>query len=208
MLQKLEIENNKKRFKDIVCSITRLDESSLSNLLNYLDQTDFFVAPASTKYHGAYEGGLCEHSLNVYDNLMKLYESFRFKLEDDDVDSIAITALFHDLSKTNFYQKEIKHRKVYDNSGNSRWEDYIGYSVIDQSDRFLLGNHEENAAYLLSTLIPLRASEYSAILNHHGGMGWDSSKVNIAEIFQYNPLAQFLHYADSIDAYDPKVNSI
>ena len=203
MLSKQEIENNKQRFKDLVSSIQRLSEEDVHNVLQYLDNTDFFVAPASTKYHGAYEGGLCEHSLHVYDNLVKLQQVFGFALDQNDTDSITIVSLFHDLGKINFYKQEIKHRKVYDTKGNSKWEDYVGYVTKEPNERFLLGNHEENCAYLVSTLIPLRTTEYSAILNHHGGMGWDSAQLNIAEIFQLNPLAQFLHYADCIDAYDP-----
>lgn len=203
MLNKTEIENNKQRFKDLVSSISRLSDEELHNVLSYFDNTDFFVAPASTKYHGAYEGGLCEHSLKVYDNLKKLYDTFHFNLDQNDQDSITIVSLFHDLGKINFYKKEIKHRKVYDKSGNSKWEDYLGYNVVEPTSRFLLGNHEENCAYLASTLVPLRASEYSAILNHHGTLGWDSAKGNISEIYDNNALAQFLHYADSIDAYDP-----
>ena len=203
MLSKQEIENNKGRFKDLVASIQRLSEEDVNNVLQYLDSTDFFTAPASTKYHGAYEGGLCEHSLHVYDNLVKLQQVFGFALDQNDTDSITIVSLFHDFGKINFYKQEIKHRKVYDAKGNSKWEDYVGYVTKEPNERFLLGNHEENCAYLVSTLIPLRTTEYSAILNHHGGMGWDSAQLNIAEIFQLNPLAQFLHYADCIDAYDP-----
>ena len=125
MLSKQEIENNKGRFKDLVASIQRLSEEDVNNVLQYLDSTDFFTAPASTKYHGAYEGGLCEHSLHVYDNLVKLQQVFGFALDQNDTDSITIVSLFHDFGKINFYKQEIKHRKVYDDKGNSKWEDYV-----------------------------------------------------------------------------------
>lgn len=199
MLTNTQIENNKQKFKDLVADISRLDESRLANLLGYLDSTDFFSAPASAKYHGAYDGGLCEHSLNVYENLVKLYNTFKFKLEANDIDSLKIVALFHDAAKINFYTKEIKHKKVYDQNGSSHWEDYIGYTY--KEDSLVVGNHEETCAYITSSLIPLRVSEYAAILNHHGGMGWDSAKAGCAKVFQEYPIAHFLHIADCIDAY-------
>lgn len=205
MISKEQIEANKNKFKDIVSSIERLTEESLHNVLSFLDNTDFFIAPASTKYHNAYDGGLCEHSLNVYDYICKLHSTFNFKLEDDDLDSLKIVALFHDIAKINYYNKEIKHKKVYDNDGKSRWEDYIGYAIKSLSDRYVVGNHEETSAYITSTLIPLRISEYSAILNHHGGLDWNSTKQGPSDVYCTYPLAMFLHLADMVDAYDERV---
>lgn len=201
MLNKEQIEKNKNDFINEVCNIKRLSETELHNLLEWLDKSDFYSAPGSTKYHHAYEGGLCEHSLSVLDNLRKLYITFNFELPDNDVESIAIVALFHDLAKVNYYSTEIKHRKVYDNTGKSYWEDYTGYVIKDDKDRFMLGNHEENSAYLASMFLPLRMEEYSAILNHHGGLSWDSVKDGAYRIFERYPLAHFLHIADTIDAY-------
>lgn len=205
MLSVDQIEKNKSRFKDIVSEIKRLSDDDVHRILTYLDNSDFFIAPASTKYHNAYDGGLCEHSLHVYDNLVKLYDTFHFNLEEDDLDSLAIVSLFHDIGKINSYKKEIKHKKVIDGPGNSHWEDYIGYSFSDIDDRFYVGNHEETCAYLTSTLVPLRASEYAAILNHHGGLDWSSTKQGPADVYCKYPLAMFLHLADMVDAYDRSV---
>lgn len=207
MLSKEQVENNKNRFKDLISNITRLSDEDVARVLSWFDNTDFFIAPASTKYHNAYEGGLCEHSLNVYDNLCKLYDVFKFDLDQDDQDSIIIVSLFHDISKANFYVKEIKHKKVFDEKGNSKWEDYIGYSYLDSNSRFLVGNHEENSAYLASTLVPLRQSEYAAILNHHGGLDWSSTKQGPADVYCRYPIAMYLHMADMADAYDKNVRS-
>lgn len=202
MLTKEQIQNNKERFKDLISAIGRLDDQQLHTVLTWFENSDFYVAPASVKYHGNYEGGLCEHCLNVYDNLKKLYDTFQFQLDEDDQDSLVIVALFHDLAKVNFYKKEIKHHKVSKPDGSSYWEDYTGYGYRD--DKFVLGNHEENCAYLASTLLPLRLSEYSAILNHHGGQGWDSTKSGPGEMFAKYPIAIYLHMADTIDAYDER----
>ena len=205
MISNIEIENNKNRFKDLVSNISRLSDEEVAYVLDWLDKTDFFIAPASTKYHNAYDGGLCEHSLHVYDNLMKLYETFHFKIEEDDLDSIAIVSLFHDIGKVNFYKKEIKHRKVVNEDGSSHWEDYVGYSYYDSTSRFFVGNHEETCAYIASTLVPLRPSEYAAILNHHGGLDWSSTKQGPADVYCAYPIAMYLHLADMVDAYDSSV---
>lgn len=205
MLTAQQISNNTQRFKDLVSEISRLTEDDVNRVLSYLDSTDFFIAPASTKYHNAYDGGLCEHSLHVYDYLCKLYDTFKFKLDDNDIDSLKIVALFHDVGRADTYKKEIKHRKLYKDDGSSYWEDYIGYSFNELKDRFSVGNHEENCAYLASTLIPLRPSEYSAILNHHGGLDWSSTKQGPADSYCKYPIAMYLHFADMVDAYDEQV---
>ena len=205
MLTKEEIKINENKFKDIVCSINRLNDDDVARILDCLDKSDFFIAPASTKYHNTYEGGLCEHSLSVYDNLIKLYETFKFELDEDDLDSLKVVSLFHDIGKVNFYVKEVKHKKVVNQDGSFRWEDYIGYSYKDIDNRFFVGNHEETCAYIVSTLMPLRASEYSAILNHHGGLDWSSTKQGPTDVYCKYPLAMFLHFADTAAAYDKSV---
>ena len=97
---------NKERFIEIFK--TKIKREGSENLLNFLqsEACDFFTAPASTKYHGAYEGGLLEHSLNVYDCLCDILSRPRIKeqygIEYSD-ESIAIVALLHDICKVNFY---------------------------------------------------------------------------------------------------------
>ena len=85
-------------------------------LLEYLlsDSSDFFTAPASTRYHGAYEGGLCEHSINVYECLKNYLERERVKdiygLDYSD-ETIALVALLHDLCKVNLYRISYRNAK-------------------------------------------------------------------------------------------------
>ena len=69
--------------------------------------TDFFTAPASTRFHAAYEGGLLDHSLNVYNVLI----SKHFNPETDDLESYTIVSLLHDLCKAGFYKTELRNRK-------------------------------------------------------------------------------------------------
>ena len=195
---------DKERFLQLVDSIERegMDKPLLHRQLT---ESDFFEAPASTKYHHSEEGGLCKHSLEVYDTLCKLNENMNLGFDSD---SVKIVALFHDFSKMNYYTTELKNKKEYSENGSKRdsngrydWVTYPGYAVRDASSRFMFGNHEQNAAYMTNTFIPLTIEEYSAILHHHGGMAYDSTKEDVSEVFTRYPLALFLHLADMTSAY-------
>ena len=83
-------------------------------LLAWLEGTDFFTAPASTRFHAAYEGGLLDHSLNVYNVLI----SKHFNPETDDLESYTIVSLLHDLCKAGFYKTELRNRK----NDRGEWE--------------------------------------------------------------------------------------
>ena len=92
-------------------------------MIEYLDrETDFFEAPASTRHHCAYVGGLAQHSLNVYNTMLRLDNVFTTCTPDD---KIAVVALLHDVCKTNFYVQEQAWRK--DDRG--KWESYIRWGV-------------------------------------------------------------------------------
>jgi len=209
MLDKNEIENNKERFLYLVNSIERpgMDKELL---VKQLIQSDFFTAPASTNYHCSYPGGLCEHSLDVYDNLCKLVKSFSF---DVDSDTLKIVALFHDFSKMNCYVEDVKNKKHYNENGSKEdsvgrydWESYKSYTYKDFKNRFMIGNHEENSVFMINTFIPLRVDEYCAILHHHGGLGNDSTKQNPIELWKKYPLSLFLYQADCISSFIQESN--
>ena len=91
-------------------------------LLEYLEKSDFFTAPSSTRYHGSYEGGLVEHSVNVYHCLKdylsrpRVKETYGMNYSEE---SIAIVALLHDLCKINFYTTELRNKK---NEVTGKWE--------------------------------------------------------------------------------------
>lgn len=123
-------------------------------LLKYLENSDFFVAPASTRFHGAKEGGLCEHSLNVYDWLKKFQK-------DESDETIAICALLHDICKTNFYVKDIKNVK----NADGKWVTQDFYRVEDK----LFYGHGEGSVYILMSYIKLSREEALAIRWHMSG---------------------------------------
>lgn len=84
------IDGLKKEFKELLFSTGR---EGIEGLLAWLDETDFYSAPASTSKHGAYEGGLLNHSMNVY----KLLVNFNKNIKCEREDSLAIAGLLHDV---------------------------------------------------------------------------------------------------------------
>jgi len=155
----------------------------IPELLAWLETTDFYTAPCSTKYHLSREGGLLEHSLNVFDSL--LAKGF-------DLESTTICALSHDFCKIGFYTTELRWRKDKDN----KWEQYPVYVVKDQ---FPFG-HGEKSALLVNRFIKLKPSEHMAIRWHMGGFtpGIQDYSLSQAmgEAFRAYPLAVYLHMAD------------
>jgi hypothetical protein len=166
-------------------------------LLEYLlsSNSDFFTAPASTRFHGAYEGGLCEHSLNVYHCLKDYLSRERTKtvygMEYSD-ESIALTALLHDLCKLNFYKKERRNRK----NEYGHWEEYDYYGVEDK----LPYGHGEKSVYIVSGYMKLSRMEAFAIRYHMGFSGIED-KNNIGAAFELFPLALALSVADMEASY-------
>lgn len=198
MLTEEQIKNNRERFLEIINSI-KVEGANLPSLTKWLDNSDFFFAPASTKYHCSYAGGLCQHSLNVYNVLTRLAKEFKdetgYEIPED---SIKITALMHDMAKVNFYESYLKNVK---NEETGQWEKVPEYRVKDAADRFILGNHEQNSEYIAHTFFPLTVEESSAILHHHAGTGWDSAKDECPAIFNKYALATLLHTADFIATF-------
>ena len=198
------IEENKKEFLELVDGIER-ENILKEQLILLFNNSDFFIAPASTKYHGSYPGGLCEHSLDVYKELKMLSEKFQQYFYTED--TLRIVSLFHDISKINLYKKDIHNKKIYhdsgsksDNLGRFDWVSEEIYSV-DNENKFVYGNHEQTSEFIVRQYVPLTLEESVALLHHHGGMGWDSTQINITTIYNNYPLALLLHTADLLASY-------
>ena len=138
--------------------------SGSQELLNWLETTDFFTAPASTKYHCACLGGLVQHSVNVYYTLTERY----FNNETDSPESFAICALLHDLCKAQFYKVSTRNVK---NETTGAWEKQPFYAV---EDLFPYG-HGEKSVFLIERFMRLKPAEAMAIRWHMGGFD-DSAK--------------------------------
>lgn len=157
-------------------------------LLSWLKKTDFFTAPASTRFHGDHEGGLCEHSLNVYHRLQGEISSVGLEISNE---SVALCGLLHDVCKANFYK--VSQRNVK-NEETGKWEKQPFYQVEDQ---FPYG-HGEKSVFLIERFMRLRTEEAVAIRWHMGG--FDESvkggSYAISGAFEKYPLALLLHAAD------------
>ena len=177
--------DNRERFLELAHGIQR---RGIHGLIDWLEGTDFFTAPASTRYHGACPGGLCEHSLNVYDALHRLLPVYpEFEINDE---SAAIVSLFHDLCKVNFYATEKRNRK----NEYGHWESYDSYTVKEQ---FCFGGHGSKSVFLIQRFIPLTNEEAAAVNSHMGA--FDNERVG--DVYQQFPLAWLLHVADEAATY-------
>ena len=127
-------------------------------LLKWLEGTDFFTAPASTKFHGACECGLVMHSINVYNAMMQHF----FTEEEDNPETFAVCALLHDVCKANFYKVSTRNVK---NDATGQWEKVPFYQVADQ----LPYGHGEKSVYLIEHFMRLKTDEAIAIRWHMGG---------------------------------------
>lgn len=216
------INENKVQFLDILRPAVQMREgANWEGLLKKLESSDFFTAPASTKYHGAYKGGLVDHCLNVYYNMMSLaknkhllavYDSETNEIIEGEIseDSIAITALLHDFSKMNYYKIDYRNKKVYcetgskkDENGRFDWVSVPSYATIPQEERFLYGNHEETAEFMIRQFIPLNYQESTAILHHHFTLSFDCIKDAgvVGNVYNRYPIATLLHVADTLASY-------
>lgn len=164
-----------------------------SELRQWLSSSDFFVAPASTKYHGSYEGGLIEHSLNVYNCLVEELECSGLS-DSYSSETVAIVSLLHDVCKANFYKKGTRNVKE-----NGQW---VAKEVFEIDEKFPCG-HAEKSVIILQNFLSLSAEEIYAIRAHMGG--FDTSVKGgdyfIGKIFEKSRLAVLLHIADMKATY-------
>ena len=156
-------------------------------LLEWLQTTDFFTAPASTRYHCACPSGLVQHSVNVYEVMMEKH----FDPETDSAESFALCALLHDVCKAQFYKISTRNVK---NEKTGQWEKVPYYTI---EDAFPYG-HGEKSVFLIERFMKLKVEEAVAIRWHMGGFD-DAARGGcfaISEAYDKYPLAVKLHIAD------------
>lgn len=198
-------ENAKQTFIDLVNSIQR-EGFYKEKLLYKLENSDFYTAPASTVFHNSFEGGLLDHTLNVYYQLVNLVQSNHITTYSDD--TLKIVALFHDISKMNFYEVYVRNVKKYSDKGRNSdamgkfdWSAEKGYKVKEATDRYLFGTHGQNSERILSYFMPLSEEESAAIIWHHAGMDNGLADKDLTPILNRYPLVVLLHMADMLATY-------
>lgn len=173
------------------------------------EDNDFFTAPASTKFHGGYKGGLCEHSLDVYrmavklansmeDEIRHVYDNLPNRKYDRSkfMESLTVAALFHDICKVNFYSESSRNVK---NKQTGQWEAKPVYIV---EERFPFGGHGSKSVYILQYYLKDLKKEEAIAINCHMGFSDGLQSVNtIANSFHFSPLAWLIHVADEAAVY-------
>lgn len=169
----------------------KITREGAAELRAYLTESDFFQAPASMRYHCAYAGGLCEHSVNVYRRLLRHvedeYGSDYQKIVPDE--SIAICGLLHDVCKVNFYRADFRNVKE-----NGEW---VRKPCFVREELFPFG-HGEKSVFIVNRFLRLTGAEAMAINWHMGGFdsrakGGDYS---VSDAYCKYPLAVLLHVSD------------
>ena len=166
-------------------------------LLEWLDSdaSDFFTAPSSTRFHGAYEGGLVEHSLNVYECLKDYLNRPRTKElygMDYTPETIAVTALLHDICKVGFYAVDYRNAK----NEQGVWEKVPYYTVRDT----LPYGHGEKSVYMIQSFMRLTRDEAFAI-RYHMGFSGNEDKNSVGRALEMFPLALAVNVADMEATY-------
>ena len=197
----MDIEQNKKQFAEILLDV--LEPFEYESIMTFLQKTDFFIAPASTRFHLSVPGGLCQHSLNVYTSAMQIENAFNSKASKR---SIAICSLLHDICKAGVYKTELKNTKIYDKAvvesqpkfkiKHDRKGDYIWdlQEVYVFDDPWPFG-HGSKSAYIVNTLMDLTDEEALAI-RYHMGSYEEGDKERCSKVFEESKLALLIHFAD------------
>lgn len=190
-MTKEEMAKNRERF--ISLWEQHVSRQGGTELLQWLVKTDFFKAPASTRFHGAYEGALCEHELDVYDRLCE-------RLKNDpqcecSEESKVIVAFGHDLCKVNFYKPGFRNVKE-----DGCW---VQKPIFEIEEKFPCGDHADKSIILIQQFMKLETEEILAIRAHMGGFdtAFKGGSQFVSKIFDRSRLAVHLHLADMEASY-------
>jgi len=198
MSEPLNINEYKTRFLELVGSINR---EGIKELVAFLEKSDFFIAPASTRFHCSIPGGLLVHSLNVYDMFEKKCESEPFKdvLSGLSEDSRKIVSLFHDLCKAYMYEIDFKNKKIYSDTGSKKDEkgrfDWQAVEYYTVNDRIPYG-HGEKSVMMIEEFIKLQPIERYAIRWHMGFTEPKEQWNTLSTAIEKYPVILALHESD------------
>ncbi|WP_242825200.1 hydrolase [Proteocatella sphenisci] len=185
-----KIMQNKNRFMEIYK--THITREGADRLLTYLEKSDFFTAPSSTRFHCSYEGGLCEHSLNVYDclkdYLTRDFVKNRYNLNPSE-EKIAIVALLHDLCKVNTYTVSMRNKK----NESGQW---VQVPFYEFKEKFNYGSHGGKSIFIIQEFMKLDPDEQVAINCHMGAYDRMPGDFSLNNAYAQFPLALALHIAD------------
>lgn len=205
-LTQKKIEENK---QEIIRLLRLTGREGIDKLISYLEKRDYFTAPASTQYHLSCVGGLAQHSLNVYANMMRLYygdkwESLKeYTTRDEEVDheNIIIVALLHDLCKVDFYKMSSRNVKE-----NGTWKEVQVYAI---DEGMPIMGHGSKSVIVAQQFIRLYFPEIQAISFHMGNQDDDKGYLKtISNVFGTVQLALYVHLADIKATFEEDVKCL
>lgn len=198
--------SNIAKFEELLSEVKR---EGISSLLDFIRKSDFYTAPASTRFHLSEQGGLLKHSLHVYECLNAKVNAPIWKdvLKDVSRETILIVSLLHDLCKTYYYTTDFKNQKTYDadkvSAASSREVkhdakgDYIWETVpcFTVDNKYPLGHGSKSVVFILQYM-KLSMEEITAITYHMGAYCDSSQWTELGQAYEKYPLALALHQAD------------
>lgn len=179
----------KEKVLELLRSVKR---DGMEDVINFLEKSDYFTAPASTRFHGDYEGGLLEHSLKVYEILDKKLKSGMYDIDVPE-DTIKIVALLHDICKCNFYKVDYRNAK----NAHGDWEK-VPYYTVDDTIPY---GHGEKSVMMITEYMKLTNEEKYAIRWHMGFSEPKEQYNTLGAAFKKYPLALILFEADLESTY-------
>jgi 23S rRNA maturation-related 3'-5' exoribonuclease YhaM len=170
------------------------ERPGIENLINYMvNESDFFTAPCSTQYHLCKEGGLAEHSLNVWESMVilsqykSIWDNIKGKSSEEKENSLVITGLLHDIGKSTYRGQPNYTPNILKSTGKlSESKPY------ETNKERLYIPHEIVSLQIISKYIELTEEEEFAILYHNGMYVSSGRDISGKE----RPLQLLLHFAD------------
>lgn len=180
---------------NFIMSLKNTNREGIEKVIEYLEKTDFFIAPASTQFHGNYEGGLMEHSMNVY-KCMKNITRLPIVPKEYDESTLVIVCLLHDICKCNNYEKYWRNVK---NEDTGKWEKKECYRTNTKTP---LGHGSKSVILLQQLGLKLTMDEIMAINWHMGAFDLSEyEKWNLSQAMEEYPLVLMLQQADLMASY-------
>ena len=172
------------KFIELLKSTNR---EGIDKLIEFIQKSDFFKAPASTRFHGSFEGGLLQHSMKVYEILKQKVETSVVKVDISE-ESIILIGLLHDICKANYYKVDYRNAK----NALGVWEK-VPYYTVDDTIPY---GHGEKSVMMITEYIKLTPEEKYSIRWHMGYTEPKELYSAIGETYKKYPIALLTHEAD------------
>ena len=173
--------------EEFLALLRNTNREGVDKLIEFIEKSDFFKAPASTRFHGSYEGGLLEHSMKVYEILVDKVKNSVIPIEVSE-ESLIIIALLHDICKVNFYKVDYRNAK----NAFGEWEKVPYYTVEDT----IPYGHGEKSVMMITEYMKLTVEEKYCIRWHMGFTEPKEAYNTLGQAFKKFPLALLVHEAD------------